>query len=103
MGTLAFFSDDPAILPKVSSNAHGAEPWSGLHVDQLTPELIDSLYRYCQAEGNRQGWNDAVGGRVGSYREGPFMSSLLDGEPYRLWQESYDAGVIEQANFASLD
>ena len=44
MGTLIFYSNDPAILPRVSSNARGAESWSGLRVDQLSEEQIEQLF-----------------------------------------------------------
>lgn len=99
MGTLVFFSADPAVLPSVSSNAQGETSWSGLPVAQLTPQLMEDLYRYCLAEGRRQGWNDVVNDRVGCSRNGPFHQDLLNGEPLRIWQQSYDDGVREHAEY----
>ncbi len=96
MGTLIFYSNDPAVLPRVSSNACGAESWSGLRVDQLSEEQIEQLFRYCRTEGYRQGWNDAVGRRMGDSRKGPFHPELLGGKPSKLWQESYDDGTEER-------
>ena len=53
MGTLIFYSNDPAILPRVSSNDPRAESWSGLRVDQLSEEQIDQLFRYCTEDTGR--------------------------------------------------
>lgn len=95
MGLLIFYSDNPSVLPSVSSNAFGEESWSGLHVEQLSTEQVNQVLRYCRSEGYRQGWNDAVGKRIGSSREGAFHPELLDGQPYKVWQASYDEGVEE--------
>ncbi|MDU4190127.1 MAG: hypothetical protein E7I01_18690 [Aeromonas sp.] len=100
MGTLIFYSDDPAVLPRVSSNACGAESWSGLRVDQLSENQIEQLLRYCRTEGHRQGWNDSVGRRQGDSREGPFHPELLGGELSKMWQESYDEGADERERIA---
>nr|UII03208.1 Hypothetical protein [Aeromonas caviae] len=96
MGILIINSGDPMVLPRISSNAFGDESWSGAQVNQLSCEQIEQISRYCRTEGRRQGWNDSNGRRLGEQREGPFHPELLGGEPYRVWQESYDDGVEEQ-------
>ena len=59
-------------------NSNGVECWSGLHVDQLTPELTQRrLCEYARSEGYLRGWNDSVYEQLGENRQSPFHPALL--------------------------
>ncbi|HAT3513161.1 TPA: hypothetical protein I8525_004667 [Aeromonas hydrophila] len=98
MGSLIIAAKDTAnTLPHISFNATGTEYWSGLHVSELTPEIIADILHFSQTEGYRKGWNEANWtDRNICYRDGPFHPDLLDGAPYQAWVESYDNGYKDR-------
>jgi len=97
--TLIVQSDNPAeSAPKISFNHCGQMPWSGRHQSAFTGLELVELITFCEAEGNRQGRNDANQDRIGMREEAPFHHDFMGGYPKRLWEQAYWEGVSEFGN-----
>lgn len=100
MGSMVIQCNDPTMqLPKVFSNSHGFESWSGVHANQVTPEILEQVLKYCDDEGYRVGWNEANQEFLLLSDYGPFHAALLDGRPYKAWATSYARGAAEAKEF----
>lgn len=98
--TLIVQSDNPAeSAPKISFNHCGQMPWSGRHQSAFTGLELVELFAFCEAEGSRQGRNDANQDRIGAREEAPFHQDFMGGYPKRLWEQAYWEGVNEFGNF----
>ncbi|HEP8970192.1 TPA: hypothetical protein VDU83_002530 [Pseudomonas aeruginosa] len=95
--TLITQANNPAeVLPDYFTNSEGSASWGGRTVLELSGAEVISVLQFCQAEGWRQGWNDARNSRVGEQQKGPFHPGLLGGFPAEEWERSYLRGVLEQ-------
>lgn len=94
--TLIVQSHNPAACaPEISYNHCGRMPWSGRHESAFSGLELIELLAFCEAEGNRQGRNDANQDRVGTREEAPFHCVFLGGFPRRIWEQAYWEGVSE--------
>lgn len=97
--TLIVHSHSPAeYAPDISYNHCGRMPWSGRHQSAFTGLELVELLEFCEAEGNRQGRNDANQDRIGTREEAPFHQDFLAGYPKRLWKQAYWKGVNESGD-----
>lgn len=94
--TLIVQSHNPAeYAPEISYNHCGRMPWSSRHESEFSGLELIELLAFCEAEGNRQGRNDAHQDRVGTREEAPFHREFLGGFPKRIWEQAYWEGVSE--------
>ncbi|WP_095158312.1 hypothetical protein [Pseudomonas sp. Irchel 3E13] len=82
--------------PIIFFNECGQMPWSGRHQSAFTGLEVVELLRFCEDEGQRQGFNDANQARIGSREEAPFHPEFMNGFPKKLWETAYWSGVEEQ-------
>ena len=97
--TLIVQCDNPAeSAPMISFNQCGQMPWSGRHQSVFTGLELVELFEFCEAEGKRQGRNDANQDRIETRQEAPFHQDFMGGYPKRLWEQAYWEGVSEFGN-----
>lgn len=97
--TLIVQSQNPdEYAPEISYNHCGRMPWSGRHQSAFTGLQLIELLAFCEAEGKRQGRNDANQDRIGTREEAPFHQEFLAGFPKRTWEQAYWEGVDESVD-----
>ncbi len=84
-------SESKLTAPKYSDNERGEPVWSGLHSDEFTEEITQSLRLFILTEAMRQGHNDARYERVQC--QNMFHPDFLLGWPFELWAEKYQEGI----------
>lgn len=79
--------------PMYSDNAIGTPKWAGLHADDFTDELLQSLRLFIVREAERRGNNDFIYDRVDHKGGNLFHPKFLQGWAFDLWAQNYSVGI----------